>query len=130
LGDDYYAIGFDFYQGTFQANDIDLKDSPGWEEHEVKAAPHGNLSSYFVQAGLDDSFVDFTLTTKSNIISDWLTNKKIPLYSIGSQFSKNWPAISYIAPTRLYNAFDGVIFIKESNRAVPIERLSINIYKF
>lgn len=127
---EYYAIGFDFYQGKFQSNDIDLKDSPGWEEHEVKEAPKGNLSYYFVQAGLNDSFIDFTLTTKSRTINKWINEKEIGTYSIGSQFSKNWPSTNYIAPTRLYKAFDGMIFIKESNRAVPVKQLSINNYKF
>jgi erythromycin esterase len=130
LKDEYYAIGFDFYYGKFQSNDPDLKNSPGWEEQEVGNAPTGNLSSYFVQAGLGNSFLDLTLTQKNMNIENWLTKKEIGTYSMGSQFSKKWPASNYIVPMKLSDAFDGVIFIKQSNRAVPVKRMTINNYNF
>lgn len=130
LKDDYYAIGFDFYKGRFQSNDIDSKYSSGWVEHEVKEAPKGNLSYYFVQAGLKDSFIDFTLTTQSMTIKKWINEKKIGMYNIGSQFSKNWSPTNYIVPTKLNKAFDGVFFIKESNRAIPVKEIWINKYEF
>ncbi len=130
LKDEYYAIGFDFYKGRFQSNDVDLKDSPGWEEQEVGEAPKGNLSSYFVQAGLDNSFLDFSVTNQNKNVKDWLNEKVIGTYSMGSQFSKKWPPATYISPMKIHRAFDGVIFIKESNRAVPVKWLTINNYQF
>lgn len=130
LKDEYYAIGFDFYKGRFQSNDVDLKDSPGWEEQEVGEAPTGNLSSYFVQAGLDNSFLDLSVTNQNQNIKHWLNEKVIGTYSMGSQFSKKWPLVSFISPMKIHRAFDGVIFIKESNRAVPIKSLKINNYNF
>ncbi len=128
LKDEYYSIGFDFYKGKFQSNDIDLPGSPGWEEHEIGAAPKGNLSAFFVQAGLGNSFLDLTSANKN--IRDWLNENRVGTYSMGSQFSKKWTSASYIASMKLMNAFDGVIFIKESTRAVPVKNLIVNRYSF
>ena len=130
LKDDYYAIGFDFYKGKFRSNDIDLPNSPGWESNEVGDAPEGNLSSYFVEAGLGNSFLDFSCTKQNDNIKRWLTKEDIGTYSMGSQFSKKWKPSRYISPMKIYNAFDGVIFIKESHCAVPIKSFSIDTYKF
>ena len=130
LKDEYYAVGFDFYKGSFQSNDIDLKDSPGWEKQEVGEAPEANLSSYFVKAGLGNSFLDFSLTHQNENIRQWLNDKPIGTYSMGSQFSKTWSSANYISPMKLHHAFDGVIFIKQSNSAVPVKRMSINNFNF
>ncbi len=130
LKEDYYAIGFDFYKGKFQSNDPNLKDSPGWEEQEIGEAPEGNLSSYFVRAGLGNSFLDFSMTTKNKNIDTWLNEKQVGTYSMGSQFSKDWPSTNYIAPMKLGKAFDGMIFIKESTRAVPVPWMEIKNYNF
>ena len=130
LKDEYYAIGFDFYKGSFQSDDIDLKNSPGWENEEVGEAPEGNLSSYFVKAGLGNSFLDFSLTNQNDNIKKWLNDKIIGTYSMGSQFSKTWSSRQYIARMKINHAFDGVIFINESNSAVPLKWLTINNYKF
>ncbi len=130
LGNDYYAIGFDFYEGKFQSNNIDLENSPGWEEMEVGPAPEGNLSAFFVKAGLGNSILDISGSDQSAIIKEWLNERVISTYSMGSQFSANWPPSSYIVPTKLRNAFDCVIFIRESSRAVPLKRINIERYEF
>ena len=130
LKDEYYAIGFDFYKGSFLSNDIDLPNSVGWEKEAVGEAPEGNLSSYFVKAGLGNSFLDFSLTNQNDNIKQWLNDKIIGTYSMGSQFSKTWSSQQYIAPMKIHHAFDGVFFVKESNSAVPVKWLAINNYKF
>lgn len=130
LKDDYYAIGFDFYKGKFQSNDIDLKNAPGWEELEVGEAPEGYLGSYFVKAGLGNSFLDFSRTVQNGNIRQWLNEKVIGTYSMGSRFSKKWSIDEYTSSIKLNQAFDGVIFIKESTRAVPLKSFKTNIYEF
>jgi erythromycin esterase len=130
LGNDYYAIGFDFYEGKFQSNNIDLENSPGWEEMEVRPAPEGNLSAFFVKAGLGNSILHISGSNQSAIIKEWLNERVISTYSMGSQFSSNWQPSSYIAPMKIHNAYDCVIFISESNRAVPVKRMNIERYEF
>ncbi len=130
LADRYYAVGFDLYAGRFRSKNTDLKNSPDWEDNELKEAPEGNLSYYFVQAGLPDSFVDFTKTSRTPVVNEWLNEREIGVYSLGSRFSSSWPVSEYVTPTKLNRAFDGMVFIKKSSSAIPVERMKIDQYKF
>ncbi len=120
LKEEYYAVGFDFYNGNFRADDPDLKNSPGWEKQDIEDAPSGNLANYFVMAGETNGLIDFTQTVKNKIVEKWLHDKYVGMYSIGSQFSKKWSQDRYISHVRLYNSFDAVIFIKESHATTPL----------
>jgi erythromycin esterase len=130
LGDNYYCIGFDFYRGKFQSIDMGPVDIPGPVAFEVPEAPRGNLSWYFAQTGLEKCFIDLTSTEKSEIIDNWINNKEMGMYFMGSGFSNTWLPGSYIMPAKLFESFDGIIFIRETNRAIPKEKIAINNFKF
>jgi hypothetical protein len=106
-------------------------DSPGPVAFEVPEAPRGNVSWYFAQAGFDKCFVDLRSTEKSETIINWINNKEMGMYFMGSGFSNTWLPGSFIMPTKLSESYDGLIFIRETNRAVPIEKkIEINNFKF
>ena len=122
LKDDYYVIAFDFYKGKFQAFDLDEKK---WMEQEMGEAPAGHISSYFLQAGLENAFLDFTSPIKNKNIYNWLNEKEIGIYGIGSTFSKKNKPSYYIGSARFNRSFDAVIFIKETTSAKPRKNIII-----
>jgi len=131
LKEAYYAIGFDIYHGSIQANDLELKDSPGLEEVWLPPVPEENLSAYFVRAGLIKAFLNLRQTQNKAVIKEWLNERRIGMIDIGWAYSAKWPPSYYTAPTILQRAFDGIIFLKESTRAVPAKRINTyDRYKF
>ncbi len=124
-GEDYYAIGFDFYQGAFQANDPHLKNSPGWEEHQIGPAGEGYFGWFGKQSGLEQFYLDIHKKTPDAVVDKWLQEKKINFYSIGSSFSKKWPKEEYTDATIISKTYDGIIYIENSTRAKPIAPLQI-----
>gem|GEM_PF-1066386 len=131
LKEAYYAVGFDIYQGSFQANDLELKNSPGLEDVCLPGLPEENLSAYFVEAGLEKAFLDLSQLPSDLVIKEWLTSRRIGIVDIGFAFSAKWPPSDYTAPTILKRAFDGIIFLKESSRATPAKRVNTyDRYKF
>jgi erythromycin esterase len=129
LQDQYYCIGFDFMKGKFQAINMDIIDSKGPVEHEITDSPKGYLSWYFNQAGFHNAFIDLTLTNQNDVISKWINEKELVIHSMGSGFSAKWLPSFTEMPTKLFKSYDGMIFIKETNRAVPNKRIEINRYK-
>ncbi|GAB3897995.1 hypothetical protein GCM10028803_16840 [Larkinella knui] len=119
-GDRYYAFGFTFYEGKFQSNDVDLTDSPGWEEHTVAPAPVGNLGRFFEQTGQTQCYVDWRRAQADSVVTSWLSKREVDLYSMGSMFSKKWLPAQYTTTRILAQAFDGMIFIRTSSRARPL----------
>lgn len=124
-GQGYYAIGFDFYQGSFQSNDPYLKNSPGWEEHQVGPAGEGYFGWFGKQTGLKQFYLDIRQGAKDALVDQWLKEKKITFYSIGSSFSKQWPEEDYTDATIIANSYDGIIYLENSTRAKSVPPLQI-----
>lgn len=130
LGERYYTIGLDFYRGQFQAMDADTKNAREMVPFVLGDAPEGFFSNYCVKAGIDMGFLDFTMTDKSELMNSWLQDRYVYLYNVGSRFSKRSTPESYASRHKLYQSFDGAIFIKESTRATPVKRFNVTNYKF
>lgn len=131
LKDDYYAIGLDFYSGQFQASDADDKNTKDLTAFEVGESLPGSVGHFFVQAGLDKAFVDFTLTPKNELINSWLFDRDVYTHTVGAEFSKKSIVNNnFYSNGRLGKLYDGVLFIKKSTRAVPVQRVNVTNFNF
>lgn len=129
LKDDYYAIGVDFFSGQFQANDADVKGSRELVAFEVGEPMPGSLGQFFVKAGLENAFVDFRSSTKSEIINTWLYDRGVYMHLLeGTVSRKN--VDTYFTNSKLGKLYDGVLFIKSSTRALPVKRVTVNSFNF
>lgn len=107
LKDKYYAIGFEFYSGSFQAKTFE-DNRP--DIMTLGNPPDYSLPYYLNKAGRNEFFIDFR-NTGANAIKYF--SKKYEMHDIGSVYAFNWPA-TY--PAKL-NTYDGLIFIKNTNAA-------------
>lgn len=122
LGDAYYALGFSFDQGTFQAReytDAGLGNIRAWS---VRAAPEGTLDWTFAKPRLGNYIVDFRQEPVDMQVREWLSTFQ-PLrmmYCVTSkQGHQNLLNPEHFPYIRLGKAFDGVAFIPRTTRARP-----------
>ena len=117
LKNKYYAIGFEFYSGSFQTRNLDLhKRSHDWDIMSVTAPSEGSLPWIFSKTGKDKFFIDFRNNGKESI-------KNFPLpyqiHSFGSMYSAKEP--------QTYSGFitdyDGMIYISHSTAAKNFKKV-------
>ena len=120
LGDDYYALGFDFAAGALQAiSEVDGEYELG--HHEVRDPPERSLTSALT--GLDCSvfYLDLDAAADDPSCADWLAESR-PKRSVGSTFydaeadRENYAEFDFAAD------FDGLLFVRETTRAEPLFR--------
>ena len=115
----FYAIGFEFYSGSFQTRNLDINNkSQTFDVMTVGTPPVESLPWYFDKAGKDKFFIDFR-----NTGADKIKNFSQPyeMHSFGSMHSAKW---SDTLPSSLAN-FDGMIYIKESTAAKNFTKVDI-----
>ncbi len=84
----HYAIGFEFYSGSFQSRNIDSANwSPSWNVITIGKPPPQSLPWYFHATKKEKLFIDFR-----NTGTDAITNfsKLYNAHSFGSMYSKKW----------------------------------------
>ena len=114
-GSDYYALGFSFNQGAFQAREMAANVTIGaLKEFTVEAAPEGSVEWYLNRTGIKNFIIDFRNTAKPEPIEQWLT-KPHRMRSIGLGFYGD----SSFLRVNLQQVFDGLVFIETSTRAHP-----------
>jgi erythromycin esterase-like protein len=113
LKQQYYAVGFEFFSGSFQSRNVDIENSSSlnWNIINLDEPPTESLPWYFDKTGKINLFIDFRYTKPTNIV---LFSKPFKMHSLGSSYSpKYWKALN---DDNLEN-FDGMIYIKNSNAA-------------
>ncbi|GAB4034602.1 erythromycin esterase family protein [Spirosoma jeollabukense] len=118
-GNDYYALGFSFNQGSFQAREAQPRDSTKrmLMSFTAKPAPDGSVDWYFTQTGLKNFIVDFHQTQKNADVNGWLTTPS-PMRSIGSVYAPRAEE-NFFYPVTIGQRFDGLLFINTTTRARP-----------
>ena len=129
FGDKYYALGFDFGQGSFQSRNLDL-DEPKLDVFTMEEAPENSLAYYCRKLKTDIAFFDFSVSEQSPLIQEWLYEREIGMYSMGSSFSAAWPISSYVIMNNIGENYDGLLFIRNTNAAKPLESITIDRYRF
>ena len=118
FGDAYYAIGFSFNQGSFQARDFEPKANRELKQFSVGPAPEGSTDWYLARVGIKNYFVDLRRSRKNETVMRWLTAPR-PIRNIGSYYNAQAEK-NYLIPTKLTPEFDGIVFFNQTTRAHPI----------
>ena len=113
LGNKYYALGFEFYEGSFKTRNYDdiNSQSRNWDIVTIGKPPVQSLPWYFNETGKSKLFIDFRNTGTKNIS---IFKQPFNMHSFGSGYSPKSGRIVF--PDNLYN-FDGMIYIKQSTAA-------------
>jgi erythromycin esterase len=119
-GQDYYALGFSFDRGSFQAREGRPKDPAKrmLVSFTVKPAPEGTLDWYLAQTDRKIFLMDFRTAAKNAVISEWLAAPR-EMRTIGSIFDPSGDERNYFGPLVVSKEFDGLFFIKETTRSRP-----------
>ena len=115
-GTEYYALGFSFNQGAFQAREMVANVTIGaLREFSVGAAPEGSVEWYLNSAGIKNFIVDLRNTPKTEVIEQWLSKPR-RMRSIGLGFFGDKNSFKGV---NLQQAYDGLVFIESTTRARP-----------
>ena len=115
-GPDYYALGFSFNQGAFQARELAPDVTIGaLKEFTVGAAKEGSVEWYLNRAGIKNFILDLRNTSKPEAVEQWLTTPH-PMRSIGLGFSHSSDDFERV---NLKQTYDGLVFIESTTRARP-----------
>ncbi len=117
LGKKYYALGFEFYSGSFQTRNRDSTNwSWDWDIMSVGDPTIGSLPWHLHQTGKENLFLDFRSTNAEKVK---LFHRPILMHSLGSMYSWQWASMQ---STRL-NAYDGILYIKNSTAAKNFKKV-------
>jgi erythromycin esterase len=117
FGNGYYAFGFAFNRGSFQAQ-VAGQVKPRVQEFTVGAAPERTVDWYLARTGIASYIVDFRRLPKDETFSRWLqaTHR---MHWVGAIFSDKWGESQWTQSFVLSRDFDGLIFIETTTRARP-----------
>jgi erythromycin esterase len=127
LSGGYYALGFAFNEGSFQATSTTASGETQFVEYTVGPAGEGSLNWYFAQPKIENYMIDFRHTPKNEAVQQWLTTPR----GLGSQGGYNIPADykerwadggKTFQWATLSKEYDGMIFIERTTRARPLSR--------
>lgn len=119
-GKDYYALGFSFGQGSFQAMGP-KENAPSQftlSQFTVGTGPVDSVDWYLAQVGMKGLVVDFRQAGKNTEAGEWLDSPH-PMRSIGSTYYPGSPEQNIFGLTVVGKEFDGLFFIDSTTRARP-----------
>lgn len=117
FGDSYYAFGFAFNQGSFQAQ-VAGEASVRVQEFTMRPAPEKTVDSYLARARASNFIIDFRRLSNDERLSQWLQATR-RMHWVGAIFSDRWTEAQWTQPFVLNRDFDGLIFIERTSRARP-----------
>jgi erythromycin esterase len=117
FGNGYYALGFAFDRGSFQAQ-VAGQGKPRVEEFTLGPAPERTIDWYLARTGIANYIIDFRRPPESEALSQWLRATH-SMHWVGAIFSDKWSEPQWTQPFILSRDFDGLIFIEQTTRARP-----------
>lgn len=124
----YYAVGFSFGGGAFQARDLDPRAAQpnALTEFRIGAPDPESVDGMLgravaptgVGAGVPAAFVDLRRPAPAGAVRDWLAAPHV-MTGIGSGFQRAWGPEMYTGPVALAAAYDGVVYFRTTTRARP-----------
>ena len=119
-GDGYYAFGFVFDEGSFQAIAAEAGDeSMEPLEFTLGPSPEGSLGQQMASAAPGDYVVDLRRASTDRSVATWLESPRSIRYA-GADFSRTWTERDYSVPAIPREHFDGLVFIRKTSRARPL----------
>lgn len=119
LGSSYFAIGFDFINGSFRANDPSIPDSPGWENITAEKPTYRHLGHYFNQADKPDAYLSLDTNELDPAITKWIDHQLIKMNSVGSASIRGLFTDDSVEIT-LGSSFDAIIMVNMSSPTTSI----------
>ena len=121
FGQSYYAVGFGFDRGSFQARNLDQDDSQygAVQNFEIASAPQDSIEWFLSRPGLRNYLVDLRSVPKEGAVMEWSNSAREMRHSLGAAYSVKWPSSAYtrrIVPREYY---DGLAFVEKTTRAQP-----------
>jgi erythromycin esterase len=115
-GDDYYAVGFAFARGSFQAIDR-TGEGRGLTSFTLRDPRPGTVESALDDAGVGTSILDIRAETADSRLGDWLGADR-ERFSVGATYDGN--PENYVTEYAFGEAFDALCFVEETTRARPL----------
>jgi erythromycin esterase len=108
-GDEYFAIGTEFYESTFLASDYNTGER---KEYRVKNSGNSRLAVLLHEIANDSLYLKMEVENTDSDLARYL-NEKQPMSSIGDMFSNTFSKTekAYTQKIAPYKAYNGIIFI-------------------
>lgn len=122
-GNGYYALGFEFGSGSFQAlTEVDDDQAGGYDrgEQTLHEPLAGTIGSLLTRLNRDLGFLDFETMAEDPTLDD-LLGEDHGLHSIGAVYDPDEPE-HHVDRYVLVDAFDGLCYVDETSRARPLDR--------
>lgn len=118
-GDSYYALGFSFNRGSFQAREAQPKDASKrmLMSFTVPPAPADSVEWYMAQAGPKMFVLDYRARRGAAGLGEWLAAPR-PMRAVGSMYGPGLEQASF-GHVNLGTDFDGLFFIDAGTHARP-----------
>lgn len=122
FGEEYYAIGLDFYEGRFRAYGVDIWGNPisnYLAKFSIGSSPKNTLAYALEKTGLELSLLDFQSALGEKEVFDILSNPQL-IHNIGLMYPGRYTPSRYTLDfTKRYSSdipmdsYDGFLFVKE-----------------
>lgn len=117
--EEYYSIGFDFYQGSFAAMPMTFYGthiSGGLASFYINSSPDGSYADEINKTDIPISFLDFKSSEKDKIVSDFISSK-LHLNNIGATYFGKLHNVNPRNKIVPMDSYDGIIFVKSTTAA-------------
>ncbi len=129
LKQDYYAVGFAFGSGGFQANAPDSTGRWGFKRYHHSAPATGSLEAELAATGLGDLFVDLRSAPADSSLQRWLHtghgHRWWGGYQVPDDCDERTRDAAQLMPMVPADDFDGLVFLLRTTPAVPTDRSRI-----
>jgi erythromycin esterase len=115
-GNDYYAVGFAFARGSFQAIDR-TGEGRGLTSFTLREPVPGTVESTLDDAAVGTAMLDLRTGSEDPRLRDWVGTRR-ERFSLGATYGGD--PESYRTAYPLGQAFDALCFVPETTRARPL----------
>jgi erythromycin esterase len=117
-GERYYALGFDFAHGTFQAL-AETDDGRELTACSLEAPPDGSVTELFAATNEPIVFADLETVMADDRLTAWFGDRR-RIRSVGALYYGESEVENHHDRRIVADAYDGLLFVRETNRALPI----------
>jgi erythromycin esterase-like protein len=126
MGNEYYALGFVFGGGAFNALAQDAKGAWEFRSYTVNTRPPDALADPFIAAGLGDALLDMRSLPRTGVVGAWLESEHANVWfggyrvpdDLDAMMRESNPALACV-PRRDY---DGLAYLRSTTVSTPIRR--------
>ncbi|MCR9245135.1 MAG: erythromycin esterase family protein [bacterium] len=124
LGRDYYALGFFFGCGEFQANARDETGRWRFKRYRHAAVTEGSLDAFFAAAVPTDFVLDLRSAPSVPAVKEWLTTPRGHRwwggYNISDDFDERTSDVANLSTCAPGGSYDGIAFHHRTTAAQPV----------